>query len=142
MTSQMAFQTECAQKQAEFALMMVRELDELDYRLALTLLAGHPLAGVHLESLIADHGLTPPALRGRFYGCFEQDELKGMALLGHQIMFCAPDAALPHFARLAADAGLRTSVIFGPRAQVELFWQHYAAQGRAPHEYATQRMAR
>lgn len=130
MTSQLAFQTERAQKQEEFAPIMVRELDELDYRLALTLLAAHPLGGVHLESLIADHGLTSPALRGRFYGYFEQDEIKGIALLGHQIMFCAPDAAIPHFARLAADAGLRTSVIFGPQAQVELFWQHYATDGR------------
>lgn len=109
----------------------VRELDELDYRQALDLLATHPLQGVHLESLINDHGLTSPALRGRFFGYFENGQLTGLALLGHQIMFCAPDAALPQLARTAAAAGLHTSVIFGPRPQVELFWEHYAEFGRA-----------
>jgi ribosomal protein S18 acetylase RimI-like enzyme len=109
---------------------VVRELNELDYRQAMALLSAHPLEGVHLESLIADHGLTSPALRGRFYGYFVQDELQGIALLGHQIMFCAPDEAIPQLARTAANSGLRHSVIFGSTAQVELFWQHFAAQGR------------
>ena len=117
----------CAQGQAECS---VRELDELDYRQALALLAEHPLEGVHLESLINDHGLTSPTLRGRFFGYFEQDRLTGIALLGHQIMFCAPDAALPHLARTAATSGLRNAVIFGPSQQVELFWQYYGAEGR------------
>jgi uncharacterized protein len=108
----------------------MRELDELDYRQALALLAAHPLQGAHLESLITDHGLTSPALRGRFYGYFEQGQLTGIALIGHQIMFCAPDEAIPHFARMAAAADRRSSVVFGPRPQVERFWQEFAAQGR------------
>ncbi|HEX4948646.1 MAG TPA: GNAT family N-acetyltransferase [Blastocatellia bacterium] len=107
----------------------VRELDERDYQQALALLAHHPIQGVHLESLITDHGLTSPALRGRFYGYFEQEQLTGIALMGHQIMFCAPDQALPLLARAAADSGLRHTVIFGPKQQVELFWEHYAALG-------------
>lgn len=128
MTAQTVFQSEPAPAERCLAG-MTRELNELDYALALAVLAAHPLQGVHLESLINDHGLTSPALRGRFYGYFEQDQLLGLALLGHQIMFCAPDAAIPHFARLAADAKLRTSVIFGPCTQVNLFWQHYAEAG-------------
>lgn len=108
----------------------VRELDELDYRAALALLVANPQQGVHLESLINDHGLTSPALRGRFFGYFENDQLTGIALIGHQIMFCAPDAAIPELARTAANSGLRNSVIFGPRQQIELFWGHFAALGR------------
>ncbi len=130
MKSQTAFQAEFPQKQEVCPPANVRELDELDYRQALALLAEHPLEGVHLESLINDHGLTSPALRGRFFGYFEQDRLTGIALIGHQIMFCAPDAAIPQLARTAATSGLRNAVIFGPRQQVEMFWQHYAAQGR------------
>jgi ribosomal protein S18 acetylase RimI-like enzyme len=130
MKSQPAFQTECAQHQEVFPPANVRELDELDYRQALALLAAHPLEGVHLESLITDHGLTSSALRGRFFGYFVQDQLTGLALIGHQILFCAPDEAIPQLAQTAATADVRTSVIFGPRPQVELFWQHYAACGR------------
>lgn len=121
---------ECIQNHEVSLSVYVRELDELDYRQALALLAEHPLQGVHLESLITDHGLTSPALRGRFYGYFANDQLTGIALIGHQIMFCAPDAAIPQLARTAANSGLRTAVIFGPRQQVALFWQHYAALGR------------
>lgn len=107
----------------------VRPLDELDYGDAQALLSSCPQQGVHLASLLNDYGLTSPALRGRFYGAFENDRLTGVALIGHQIMFCAPDATLPTLARAAAEAELRTSVIFGPCPQVELFWQHYAACG-------------
>ncbi|HWQ34309.1 MAG TPA: hypothetical protein VNQ79_15785, partial [Blastocatellia bacterium] len=64
----------------------VRQLDELDYRDVLALLAASPQQGVHLESLIADHGLTSPALRGRFFGFFEAGQLTGLALIGHQII--------------------------------------------------------
>ncbi|HWQ33552.1 MAG TPA: hypothetical protein VNQ79_11915, partial [Blastocatellia bacterium] len=64
----------------------VRELNELDYRDVLALLAASPQQGVHLESLIADHGLTSPALRGRFFGFFEAGQLTGLALIGHQII--------------------------------------------------------
>ncbi|HWQ34335.1 MAG TPA: GNAT family N-acetyltransferase [Blastocatellia bacterium] len=108
----------------------VRQLDELDYRDVLALLAASPQQGVHLESLIADYGLTSPALRGRFFGFFENGQLTGLALIGHQIMFCAPDAALEQFARAAVASGFRSSLIFGPQRQVALFWQHLSALGR------------
>lgn len=108
----------------------LRQLDELDYRDVLALLAASPQQGVHLESLVADYGLTSPALRGRFFGFFENGQLTGLALIGHQIIFCAPDAALEHFARAAVASGFRTSFVFGPQRQVELFWQHLSALGR------------
>ncbi|MBS1807730.1 MAG: GNAT family N-acetyltransferase [Acidobacteria bacterium] len=114
----------------------VRLLDELDYEQALALLGAHPMQGVHLESLINDHGLTSPDLRGHFFGHFENGELTGIALIGHQIMFCALNEAIPSLARTAADSSVRTSLIFGPREQVEIFWQHYATRG---HELKLQR---
>ncbi|MFN0121577.1 MAG: GNAT family N-acetyltransferase [Blastocatellia bacterium] len=129
MALQTAFQTTPAQDIVPHA--NVRELDELDYRQALALLAEHPMRGVHLESLINDHGLTSPALRGRFHGYFDNGQLTGIALIGHQIIFCADDVAAPWFARIAAESGPRGSVILGPSEQVELFWQHYAAHGGA-----------
>lgn len=129
MRVQTAFQTPAASTHPQ-EISTVRELDELDYQQALALLRAHPLQGVHLESLLTDHGLTSPALRGRFFGYFANDQLRGLALIGHQIMFCASDEALTQLARTAATLDIRTSVIFGPQQQVELFWQHYAAQGR------------
>jgi hypothetical protein len=108
----------------------VRRLNELDYRDVLTLLAASPQQGLHLESLITDYGLTSPSLRGFFFGYFVDEQLTGVALIGHQILFCAPDEALSHFARAAAESGIRSSVIFGPRRQVAIFWQHLSAFGR------------
>ena len=115
MNSLPAYKTiaEFASLEASAAAVKVRELDELDYRQALALLTEYPRQGVHLESLITDHGLTSPALRGRFYGYFEHDKLVGIALIGHQIMFCAPDEAIPALAHTATTAGVSTSVIFG-----------------------------
>ncbi len=132
MNSLPAYKTiaEFASLEASAAAVKVRELDELDYRQALALLTEYPRQGVHLESLINDHGLTSPALRGRFYGYFEHDKLVGIALIGHQTMFCAPDEAIPVLAHTATTAGVRTAVIFGPQHQVELFWQHYATPGQ------------
>ncbi|HWQ36759.1 MAG TPA: hypothetical protein VNQ79_28260 [Blastocatellia bacterium] len=56
----------------------VRQPDELDYRDVLALLAASPQQGVHLESLIADYGLTSPALRGRFFGYFGRPVNEGV----------------------------------------------------------------
>ena len=119
----------CVQNQEGALPATVRMLEGLDYQQALALLTAHPLQGVHLESLINDYGLTSPSLRGRFYGHFVNDQLTGIALIGHQILFCAPDEAIPQLARVAANSNQRTSVIFGPRYQVEIFWRHYAAKG-------------
>ncbi len=120
-----AFESLCAVPTIE-----VRKLDELDYRMVLALLSEHPQQGLHLESLIMDHGLTSPSLRGSFYGYFENNQLTSVALIGHQILFCASDDALSHFARVTVEAGTRNSLIFGARRQVDLFWQHLAAYGR------------
>ncbi|MFN0121380.1 MAG: GNAT family N-acetyltransferase [Blastocatellia bacterium] len=109
----------------------VRLLGERDREAAIALLSSCPQRGVHLKSMIMDHGMCAPALRGRFHGYFADGRLTGLALVGHQIMFCAPDHALPALARAAAASGLASTVIFGPAEQVALFWDEFAATGRA-----------
>lgn len=116
-------------KREPIASVYVRELSEFDYAQVNQLLAAQPLEGVHLQSLITDHGLTSQALRGRFYGYFAQDQLKGVALIGHQIMFCTPDEGLPFLAKAAAELRPNITVMFGPQSQVELFWHHLTAFG-------------
>jgi hypothetical protein len=108
----------------------VRELTEEDRKQVLQLLSEDPLRGVHLQSMIEDHGLCHPAHRGTFFGYFEDDRLTGVALLGHLIMIYGPDESLSFFAQQAADIRAKGHVIFGPRAQVEAFWQHLSQYGR------------
>jgi ribosomal protein S18 acetylase RimI-like enzyme len=109
----------------------VRELNENDRDAALKLLAAEPLRGVHIQSLIEDYGVCSPALRGRFFGYFAGERLAGVALMGHQVMICAPDAALPLFAWAAVGAEVKINLIFGPRAQIEAFADALAARGVA-----------
>jgi uncharacterized protein len=107
----------------------VRRLNEMDYGDVAAFLASRPQQGVLLASLIADHGLTSPALRGVFFGHFEGGRLTGVALAGHQTLFCAPDEALGRLAEAAAESGVRCRVIFGPLTQADLFWRHLEARG-------------
>ncbi len=108
----------------------VRELTENDRAAAKHLLQSYPLESVFLRGLIDDHGLCSPKLRGQFFGWFSNDELAAVALLGHQIMFCGDAAALPDFARTVCEIKAKGFVVFGPRAEVELFGQLLAAGGR------------
>lgn len=108
----------------------VRELAETDRAAAMQLLGSYPLESVFIRGLIDDHGLCSPKLRGQFFGWFRNDELSAIALLGHQIMFCGDAAALPAFARTVCEIKAKGFVVFGPRAEVELFGQLLAAGGR------------
>ncbi|HZS04531.1 MAG TPA: GNAT family N-acetyltransferase [Blastocatellia bacterium] len=113
---------------------VVRELEEADRARGLELLSTDPLQGVHLRSQIEDYGIRSPKHRGLLFGCFEDDRLAGVALLGHAILlFTTPeseDALLRCFARTAAEVRAEGHVIFGPRHQVETFWLHLARLGR------------
>jgi uncharacterized protein len=108
----------------------VRRLTEADRAAALELLAADPVGGVHMQSFIEDYGLCSPALRGHFYGYFEGGRLAGLALIGHQVMACGPDAALPLFAAAAASSEVKVNFVFGPRAQVENFTEALRRAGR------------
>jgi len=108
----------------------VRELTEADYDSVLALLSEDPLGGIHLRSMIEDHGLCHHSHRGRFFGYYEGGRLAGVALLGHAILIYAGSSALGHFAQAAADSQATGHVIFGPRTQVETFWEHFSRHGR------------
>jgi hypothetical protein len=112
----------------------VRELSGRDYDRVVALLSEDPLQGVHLKSMVEDHGICHPAHRGRFFGYFEDHGLAGVALLGHLIMIYATSeaeaGALKHFARVAAEIRAKGHVIFGPREQVQALWRRLSQSGR------------
>jgi predicted GNAT family acetyltransferase len=112
---------------------VVRELSNHDFERVAGLLAQNPLYGVHLRGMIEDHGLVHPAQRGQYFGYFVNDRLAGVALLGHAFLLFAEldieDDALRQFAQLAADTWTEGHVIYGPRLQVETFWQYLAQHG-------------
>jgi ribosomal protein S18 acetylase RimI-like enzyme len=112
----------------------VRELNEADRQMALTLLSENPTHSVHLRSIIEDNGFNHPSNRGLFFGYFEDDRLTGVALLGHATMIYArPESepeAIAFFAETMLAHKISGNVVFGPRAQVEAFWSHLAQAGR------------
>jgi len=112
----------------------VRELGEEDRAPVLALLSNDPLRGVHLQSMIEDHGLCHPKHRGHFFGYYEDGRLTGVALLGHLMMIYAEaeaeEAALNYFAQAAVASGAKGHVVFGPREQVEAFWARLSESGR------------
>ncbi len=113
---------------------VVRELNDADREAAVALLECDALQTIPLLGLIADYGMSHPSLRGRFFGYFENQQLAGVALLGHAILFYSlPEAeasAWEYFARTAAEIRAKGHLIFGPRPQVEAFYNHLATHGR------------
>ncbi len=112
----------------------VRAVMQADMDAILTLLASDPVRGVHLQSMLQDNGLVNPANRGTFYGYYENNKLAGIALLGHATMiFARPDVeieALQSFANTVQEQNLNITLMFGPKAQVEMFGDMLAATGR------------
>src|SRR5438132_179623 len=108
----------------------VRELTEEDRSEVLALLAEDPLRAVLLRGRIQDRPLDDPGHRGIFFGYFEDDQLAGVALLGHHILIYAEDVALPYFAKAAFESQAKGHLVLGPQAQVEAFWEHLSQYGR------------
>jgi ribosomal protein S18 acetylase RimI-like enzyme len=107
----------------------VRELCEADCPIVTRLLAEDTLRGVHLLGMIEEHGINHPAHRGRFYGYFEDDCLRNVALLGHHILIYS-EVGLEYLAAKAYEIAASGSLILGPTRQVEEFWSHLSAYGR------------
>lgn len=111
----------------------VRELSAADRQEARVLLARDPLRGIYLHALIDSDGLCSQAGRGRFFGCFSEGELQGVALLGHTaLIYTLPETeatALFQFAQTAADIRMPCHLILGPCAQVETFFSYLALHG-------------
>ncbi|MFN7929469.1 MAG: GNAT family N-acetyltransferase [Blastocatellia bacterium] len=118
----------------------VRELGEADRAQVLSLLATAPVQNVILRGLILDHGLCGAELRGSFHGYFVNQQLLGVALLGHQIITFGAAAALPLWAAQAVARQARGYLMLGPEAEAEALWQHLAAAGRQTRRVSTQRL--
>jgi ribosomal protein S18 acetylase RimI-like enzyme len=85
-----------------------------------------------MRSLILDNGLCSPLNRGTFYACWDVDDrLKGVALIGHAILFSAEsEAAISSFAGLAQKQKLAHVVLDTPE-RLSHFWRYYVSGGQA-----------
>ncbi|HEX5706625.1 MAG TPA: GNAT family N-acetyltransferase [Pyrinomonadaceae bacterium] len=94
----------------------------------LAFLASSPLHNVALSGLVLDNGLESFLNRGRFYSCrAEGGALEGVALIGHTVLLDArTDGAAEAFA-LVARGRERKHLVMGEVAEVERFWNFYAA---------------
>jgi uncharacterized protein len=108
----------------------VLELGEENRAEVMSFLAQDPVQTVILRGLILDYGLCGAELRGRFYGYFANEQLAGVALIGHQIIVFGADEALPYFARKVAEVRARGYLMLGPQAIVEALWNHLSKYGR------------
>ncbi|HEY0098626.1 MAG TPA: GNAT family N-acetyltransferase [Pyrinomonadaceae bacterium] len=88
-----------------------------------------------MAGFINDNGIVNPLNRGAFYACRnEQDQIEGIALIGHLTLFEArTDAALEAFAQHARSCP-HIYTITGEQEKLERFWEHYATDGRLPRQ--------
>ncbi len=107
----------------------VRELTEADRQQVRQLLAEDLLRGIHLLGMVDDCGICHPAHRGRFYGYFEDDQLRNVAVLGHHILIYS-ESGLAHLAAKAHEIAASANLLLGPTAQMEHFWSYLATYGR------------
>jgi uncharacterized protein len=96
-------------------------------------LSTQSLTNVIMSSFIRDNGLASPLNRGSFYACHnERNNLEGIALIGHTILFEAFDErAIPAFAALACKQ-VSPHLLMGERNAVRQFWNSYAVSGESP----------
>ncbi len=120
-------------------LQAVCELREADREQVLSLLAQDPVRSVILRGLILDYGMCAPELRGIFYGYFTDEQLTGVALIGHQLIVFAADDALASFAQKAVEVQARLYMILAPEQQVEKLWAYLSQFGRETRRTSAQR---
>jgi predicted GNAT family acetyltransferase len=100
---------------------------------ALRALSARSLTNVIMSGFIIDNGLVSSLNRGRFYACRnEQDELVGIALIGHTNLFETSSAeAIEAFAALARQVP-SPHLLMAEHNAAQRFWEHYAGHGRSP----------
>jgi predicted GNAT family acetyltransferase len=86
-----------------------------------------------MSGFIRDNGLASPLNRGSFYACHnERNDLTGVALIGHTILFEALDeGAVQSFAALARKNS-SNHLLMGEHDAVRQFWNNYAVDGESP----------
>lgn len=60
-----------------------------------------PLLNVVLLGAVSDYGLESAYHRGSFYGCFRQEQLVGVALIGRHVILSGSEESIPVFANVA-----------------------------------------
>jgi ribosomal protein S18 acetylase RimI-like enzyme len=123
-------------KSAEFigsGDLVVTRLSAGEEQGVLSRLSAKSLTNVIMSGLILDNGLASPLNRGHFYACRSKlGELKGIALIGHTVLFDAftPDAIQAFATRARAESSL--NLLMGESESVRQFWDHYAEPERSP----------
>jgi uncharacterized protein len=99
----------------------------------LSALSSASLTNVIMTGFVRDNGLTHPLNRGEFYACRnEADELEGIALIGHTVLFEAfTDRAIRAFATITRRRN-STHLLMGEHGAVERFWRYYAGEDQSP----------
>ncbi len=99
----------------------------------LSSLSRNSLTNVIMEGFIRDNGFVNPLNRGHFYACRdEKNELEGVALIGHTILFeAASDRAIEAFAGLARRESA-SHLLMGEHNAVERFWSYYSCKDQSP----------
>ena len=96
-------------------------------------LSAASLTNVIMAGLIRDNGFSNPLNRGHFYACrSKRGELKGIALIGHTVLFEAfsPDAIKAFATRARAESSVH--LLMGESESVRQFWHDYAQPERSP----------
>ena len=120
--------------------MLLQKLTDTHAAEILTFLAERPLHTIIMSGCIKDNGVVSTLNRGDFYaGRNEQEQLEGVALIGHITLFEArTDRALEAFAQLARSCP-QINMFAGEQEKLERFWEIYATTGQTPrklsHEY-------
>ncbi|HKG45113.1 MAG TPA: GNAT family N-acetyltransferase [Pyrinomonadaceae bacterium] len=99
----------------------------------LSALSAPTLTNVIMAGFLRDNGLVSQQNRGRFYVCRnERNELEGVALIGHTVLFEAfSEGAVEGFAAIARRTA-STHLLMGEHSAVQRFWNHYADQKQSP----------
>lgn len=99
----------------------------------LATLAVPTLTNVVMAGFILDNGLFSSQNRGHFYVCRnERQELEGVALIGHSILFEAfSESAIEGFAAIARREA-SPHLLMGEHTAVQRFWSYYADQDQSP----------
>ncbi|HKR20980.1 MAG TPA: GNAT family N-acetyltransferase [Pyrinomonadaceae bacterium] len=99
----------------------------------LSALSPGSLTNVIMSGFIRDNGFVNPLNRGEFFACRdERNELEGIALIGHTVLFEAfSDRAIQTFAALARRHN-STHLLMGEHKAVARFWNYYAQDQDSP----------
>jgi ribosomal protein S18 acetylase RimI-like enzyme len=135
------FDSSCIPQQS--AVVTSWQRDSLEFRPAaegmeeeiLSALAVPTLTNVIMAGFIRDNGLVNVQNRGRFYVCRNTaDNLEGVALIGHSILFDAmSEGAIEGFAAVARRDP-SPHLLMGEHNAVQRFWSYYAEEGQPPRQ--------